>query len=94
MSLHFNHANTVETGPSRKGGKPVEASSTKRRARLEALWKRSYLPSWFRDVAFQLHSVFPGAFSPKILCKFVMQIDFQRSDSFRGELTRHIPLYY
>lgn len=49
--------------------------------RLGALWKRSYLPSWFCDVAFQLHSVFPRAFSPKIPCKFVMQIDFQRSDS-------------
>lgn len=80
MSLHFNHANTVETGSGRNGEKLVEASSTKRRTRLRARYG-SYLASWFRDVPFQLHSVFPGAFSPKIPCKFVMQIDFQRSDS-------------
>lgn len=80
MSLHFNHANTVETGSSRNGEKLVEASSTKRRTRLRARYG-SYLASWFRDVPFQLHSVFPEAFPPKILSKFVMQIDFQRSDS-------------
>jgi len=80
MSLHFNHANTVETGSGINGEKLVEASSTKRRTLLRARYG-SYLASWFRDVPFQLHSVFPGAFSPKIPCKFVMQIDFQRSDS-------------
>jgi len=65
MTFRFNHANTVETGSDRNGEKLVEAFSTKRCSRLRARYG-SYLASWFRDVPFQLHSVFPGAFSPKI----------------------------
>lgn len=78
----MKHANTIETGSGRNGEKLVEASSTKRSTR-EALWRRSYLASLVPlDVSFQLHSVFPGAFSlPRSSCKFVMQIDFQLSDS-------------
>lgn len=87
MSLYFNHANTVETDSSRNGEKLVEASSTKRRTRLGARYG-SYLASWFRDVPFQLHSVFSGAFPPKIPGKFVMQIDFQRSDSSCSSCSR------
>jgi len=68
MSLRFSYANLVGIRCGRNIEKLVGGFADKAPLldSARALWRRSYLASWFHDVPFQLHSVFPGAFSPEI----------------------------
>lgn len=95
MSLHFSHANFVETGRGGNVEKLVEASSTKRallrKNVIEAKLLGKLVPRRPFPTSFGLpRSIFSG--DPR---KFVMQIDFQRSVSscvHRQELSQRILL--
>lgn len=79
MSFRFNHANTVETGSGRNGEKLVEASNKALFSSQSTLWK--LLGKLVSRRPFSTSFSLPRSIFSKDPCKFVMQIDFQRSDS-------------